>query len=82
MVVAFSRSMEEAIMSEGAFYGVGRICLRRGAFLEGRRIKQRGNTFFGGFYLVERRHTSWEIEGAWQGRNHLFVKFCMRRGRT
>jgi hypothetical protein len=43
---------------EGAFYGGGRICLRRRRILGGRAHQARWELILGGFYLVERRHTS------------------------
>ena len=64
------------ILEEGAFACGGAHSWREGASSKGRELT------IGGFYLVERRRTSWEMEGAWQGRNHHLVEFCMRRGRT
>jgi hypothetical protein len=59
----------------GTFYGGGRICLRRRHILGERAHQARKELILGGIYLVERRRTSWEVEGAWLGRIHPFVGF-------
>jgi hypothetical protein len=61
--------------------------LEEGRILGGKAsIKQRESAYFGGFHLVERRHTSWEIRGRLAREKLLMVLHeegaHLRRGRT